>query len=66
MNLKDILEQPDTPDLDDAARERIVTSAAIRYRHAARVAEEVHGASQRLADTGIKTVAGCRRSDWCW
>jgi len=37
--LKNILEQPDVPDLDDAARERIVTSAAIRYRHAARVPE---------------------------
>ena len=34
--LKNILEQPDAPDLDDAARGRIVTSAAIRYRHAAR------------------------------
>ncbi len=38
-DLKDILGQPDSPDLDDAARERIVTSAAIRYRHATRVAE---------------------------
>jgi len=34
--LKNILEQPDVPDLDETARERIVTSAAIRYRHAAR------------------------------
>lgn len=37
--LKDILRQPDSPDLDDAARERIVTSAAIRYRHATPMAE---------------------------
>lgn len=37
--LKNLLEQPDAPDLDDAARERIVTSAAIRYRHAANVSE---------------------------
>ena len=37
--LKDILVQPDSPDLDDATRERIVTSAAIRYRHATHVAE---------------------------
>ena len=34
--LKNILQQPDAPDLDDATRGRIVTSAAIRYRHAAR------------------------------
>lgn len=32
--LKNALQNPDVPDLDDAARERIVTSAAIRYRHA--------------------------------
>lgn len=37
--LKNILEQPDVPELDDAARERIVTSAAIRYRHAGRESE---------------------------
>lgn len=38
--LKNILKQPDAPDLDDAARERIVTSAAVRYRHAAREPED--------------------------
>ena len=35
-NLKKILDKRDIPELDDAARERIVSSAAIRYRHAAR------------------------------
>jgi len=34
--LKNTLQNSDVPDLDDAARERIVTSAAIRYRHAGR------------------------------
>lgn len=37
--LKNLLKRPDAPDLDIAARERIVTSAAIRYRHAGRVPE---------------------------
>jgi len=38
-DLKNILQQPDVPDLDAAARERIVSSAAIRYRHAASAPE---------------------------
>ena len=37
--LKNVLKRPDAPDLDIAARERIVTSAAIRYRHAGRTPE---------------------------
>jgi hypothetical protein len=37
--LKRMLQQPEAPDLDNAARERIVTSATIRYRHAGRVPE---------------------------
>ena len=37
--LKRMLQQPEAPDLDNAARGRIVTSATIRYRHAGRVPE---------------------------
>ena len=55
--LKNILEQPEAPDLDDAARERIVTSAAIRYRHAAREAETDSAASSRgWLNTSLKPL----------
>jgi len=37
--LKNVLKRPDAPDLDITARERIVTAAAIRYRHAGRTPE---------------------------
>lgn len=35
-DLRRFVDQPDTPDLDDATRERIVSAAVVRYRHAER------------------------------
>lgn len=52
-DLKKMLEEPEAPELDHAARDRIVTSASIRYRHAGRVSEApdstAHGAWWKLA-----------------